>query len=134
MTTQQDKILKPKLGLLELAKQLGNVSQACKIMGYSRDTFYRYQELYQNSGEAALHEMSRKKPLLKNRVPEEVEGTVVHLAIEYPAYGQLRACNELKRQGVMLSLVEYVPSGYAMTWKPSRSDSKLWKPRWPKRG
>jgi hypothetical protein len=46
MTTQQEKVLKPKLGLLELAKQLGNVSQACKIMGYSRDTFYRYQELY----------------------------------------------------------------------------------------
>jgi len=43
MTTQQEKVLKPKLGLLELAKQLGNVSQACKIMGYSRDTFYRYR-------------------------------------------------------------------------------------------
>jgi hypothetical protein len=103
MTTQQDKILKPKLGLLELAKQLGNVSQACKIMGYSRDTFYRYKDLYQNGGEAALHEMSRKKPLLKNRVPEEVERAVIHLAIEYPAYGQLRACNELKRQGILLS-------------------------------
>jgi Winged helix-turn helix len=109
MTTQQDKILKPKLGLLELAKQLGNVSQACKIMGYSRDTFYRYQELYQNGGEAALHEMSRKKPLLKNRVPEEVEG-------------QLRACNELKRQGIRLS-----PGGVRSIWL--RHDLETFKKR-----
>ena len=41
----QEKIVKNKLGLLNLAKTLGNVSQACKVMGVSRDTFYRYQEL-----------------------------------------------------------------------------------------
>ena len=45
MTTDQ-KIIKNKVGLLELAKHLGNVSQACKVLGYSRDSFYRFQQLY----------------------------------------------------------------------------------------
>lgn len=103
MNNIEQKIIKPKLGVLELAKQLGSVSQACKTMGYSRDSFYRFKRLYENGGEEALREISKKKPIIKNRVPEHVEKAVVDLAIENPALGQLRASQELLQRGIIVS-------------------------------
>jgi transposase InsO family protein len=103
MTNIEQKIIKPKLGVLELAKQLGSVSQACKTMGYSRDSFYRFKKLYENGGEEALREISKRKPIIKNRVPEHVERAVIALAIENPALGQLRASQTLLQQGVIVS-------------------------------
>lgn len=105
------KIIKNKVGLLELSSHLGTVSRACKIFGYSRDSFYRFKKLYDEGGESALLEISRKKPNLKNRVAEEVEEAVVKLSIDYPAYGQVRASNELKKLNVFLS-----PGGVRNIW------------------
>lgn len=96
-------IIKHKAGLLNLAEELNNVSKACKIMGVSRDTFYRYQELAEEGGIEALVNRSRRVPNLKNRTDEATEFAVVEFAIEYPAHGQHRTSNELRKKGVFIS-------------------------------
>ena len=120
--TTQDKVIKTKLGLLKLANHLSNVSLACKQMGYSRDSYYRIKELYDTGGEAALHEVSRKKPNHKNRVDGQTEVRVIEFAIAFPQYGQVRACNELRKEGISLS-----PAGVRCVWL--RHDLETFKKR-----
>jgi len=104
-------IIKHKLGLLNLAEELGNVSKACKVMGLSRDTFYRYKAAVDEGGVEALFDKTRRKPNPKNRVDEAIEAAVVAYAIEQPAHGQVRVSNELRKRGTFVS-----PSGVRSIW------------------
>lgn len=103
MLNSNVKIIKHKVGLLNLAEELGNVSKACKVMGLSRDTFYRYKSAVDEGGIDALFDQNRRKPNLKNRVDETIETAVKDYAIAFPAHGQHRTSNELRKQGVFVS-------------------------------
>lgn len=103
MLNSNVKIIKHKVGLLNLAEELGNVSKACKVMGLSRDTFYRYKSAVDEGGVDALIDQSRRKPNIKNRVDESIELSVKAYAVAFPAHGQHRTSNELRKQGIFVS-------------------------------
>lgn len=111
MLHTNERIIKHKVGLLNLAEELGNVARACRVMGLSRDTFYRYKAAVDEGGVESLLDENRKKPNLKNRVDEPTEAAVVAYAVEQPSHGQVRASNELRKQGVFIS-----PSGIRCVW------------------
>ena len=111
MNSLAQNVIKHKLGLLNLAAELGNVSRACKVMGVSRDTFYRYQSARAEGGVEALLDANRKKPNLRNRVEPGIEDAVAAFALEQPAFGQVRVSNELRQRGIFVS-----PSGVRSIW------------------
>lgn len=113
-----ERVIKNKVGLLNLAEELGNISKACRVMGFSRETFYRYRDAVEEGGIKALFNKNRKVPNVKNRTDELTEKAVLDFALEYPAYGQLRASNELRKAGIFISA-----SGVRCVWLRHKLES-----------
>jgi len=111
MNLVNQSIIKHKMGLLNLAEELRNVSQACRVMGVSRDTFYRVKEAKENGGLEALLHKDRRQANLKNRVEGAVEEAILAFAIENPAAGQVRVSNELRKRSLCVS-----PTGVRSVW------------------
>lgn len=122
MNTVNQSAIKHKIGLLNLAQELGNVSKACKMMGFSRDTFYRCQNAKEEGGVEALFEANRRKPNVRNRVEQHIEDAVCKMALDQPAFGQTRVSNELRKEGLFIS-----PAGVRCVWM--RHDLESFKKR-----
>jgi transposase InsO family protein len=111
MSLVSQSIIKHKMGLLNLAEELQNVSQACRVMGVSRDTFYRVKEAKESGGMEALLHKDRRRANVKNRVDETIEQAVLAFVVENPAAGQVRVSNELRKRGMFVS-----PTGVRSVW------------------
>jgi len=103
MTTEK-KIARRKLSLLELAAELGNVSKACRVMGYSRQQFYEIRRNFQTYGaEGLLDKVAGARPPHPNRVAEDVEQAILDHSLAHPCHGALRVANELALAGIQVS-------------------------------
>ena len=129
--TRDEKMIRNKVGVLGAGEATRTVSQACRIMGFSRDSFYRFKDLYEKGGEVPLIEMSRRVPNPKNRVAETVERRILELAVEQPAQGPTPAWpTNWPRRAWRVS-----PTGVRGVWVRRRpllwsSGRRLWRPGW----
>jgi len=101
--TQRQYIINRKLNIVELGKTLGNISEACRRLGVSRQHYYDIREAIQEEGIEGLLEKSRRVPRIGNRVAPEIEQKILEYSLEYPTQGQSRAANELKKKGIVIS-------------------------------
>ena len=102
--TTKDKVARRKLSLLELAKELDNVSRACKVMGYSRQQFYEIRRNFQTYGaEGLLDRLPGPRGPHPNRVAAKVEEAILAHAMDHPCHGALRVSQELRLEGIEVS-------------------------------
>ena len=101
--TANQKVAHRKLSMLQLATELKSVSEACRIMGYSRSQFYEIKRAFQTGGLEALLDKPPIPGSIANKVPPEIEARVLELSIEHPAWGQVRIADELALRETSLS-------------------------------
>lgn len=101
--TQQQYIINRKMNIVELAQTLGNISEACRNLGVSRQHYYDIKGAIAEDGIEGLLEKSRKNPRVANRISPEIEKQILEYALEFPTHGQVRVENELKAKGIRIS-------------------------------
>ncbi len=116
MSSFNQNVIKHKTGLLNFAAELGNISKACRMMGFSRDTFYRYQAARDAGGLETLFEVSRQKPDLKNRGDEQTENAFVNLPWIFLLMNSSEPATNCAGKAFLFLRLACVPFGCVMIW------------------
>jgi hypothetical protein len=101
--TQHQYIIRRKMNVVELAQTLGNISEACRNLGVSRQHYYDIKTAIAEDGIDGLLEKSRKRPRIANRISPEIEQKILDYCLEFPTHGQMRVSNELNKKGIQIS-------------------------------
>ncbi len=101
--TQQQYIINRKLSILEVGRTFGNISDACRKLGVSRQHYYDIKKTIDEEGLDGQLDKSRQAPRIGNLVPIEIEQRLLDYSIQFPTHGHVRTANELKQQGVIVS-------------------------------
>jgi len=118
--TVAQKAARRKMNMLELAEELGNVSKACKIMGYSRQQFYEIRRNYQTYGaKGLLDKLPGTREPHPNRVSKEIEQAILDYSLKNPTYGCVRVSQQLSLVNIQVS-----SGGVRGVWQRHNLDTK----------
>lgn len=101
--TPQERLLKHKMSLLQLAEQLQNIRKACKMMGVSRQHYYDIKARFEQEGIEGLKEKERKSPDMPNKTPNNTEKFIIDYSLKHPTYGKERVAVQLRFKGIIIS-------------------------------
>ena len=101
--THQQYIINRKTNIVELGKVLGNISEACRKLGVSRQHYYDIKGTIEEEGIQGLIAKSKTKPRVANRINPEIEKRILEYSLENPIGGQKRVSNDLKQEGFIVS-------------------------------
>jgi transposase InsO family protein len=96
--TEHDVLVGFRLPLFTLADELGNVSEACRLMGVDRSTYYRLKRRVDRWGLEALNVRERRRPRMPNQIGPHLEQRIIAFALGHPGYGPRRISAELARE------------------------------------
>ena len=120
-----ENVVTRRLDVLALARELKNVSQACKQAGISRSRFYEIKSAFEKDGLKGLTPQPRRKPRMPNQTPPELVEPILNMTARYPTYSYIRVSAKLRASGCQV-----VPSTVRAVWKQQGLNSCLERLLW----